>query len=135
DAMLPPFADGSFDHILICHTITVVSDPACLMRWAARLLKPGGTIVLLNHFQSTNPVVAWFERVLNPVFVKIGWRSGVAPEDVLRSTTLQVEYRFKMRMLDLWQIVVLTPPQAGSSAGGQAAADHDHPSRALPVIQ
>ena len=124
--MLPPFADQSFDQVLICHTISVVNDPACLLRWASRLLKPGGRIVLLNHFQSTQPVVAWFEKVFNPLFVKIGWRSDLSLEEVLRSTTLQVEYRYKVRMLDMWQIVVLAPPQQGSPGGAPAAcADAD----------
>ena len=107
DAMLPPFADHSFDHIMISHTISVVSDPAKLMAWATRLLKPGGRIVLLNHFQSTWPVAAWVERVLNPMFVKIGWRSDLALEDVLRGADLDVEYCFKMRLIDVWRIVVL----------------------------
>lgn len=122
DAMLPPFEPQSFDHILICHTITVVSDPAKLIGWAHTLLKPGGRIVLLNHFQSTNPIVGWFERVLNPIFVKIGWKSDLALEEVLGQTKLHVAYRFKMRLLDLWQIVVLTDPKPGQSQGPAAGA-------------
>jgi hypothetical protein len=74
-------------------------------------VKPGGQIVVLNHFQSTQPVVAWFERVLNPVFVKVGWRSDLSLEEVLRNSELQVEYRFKMHLMDLWQIVVLRDPR------------------------
>ena len=116
DAMLPPFADASFDHVVITHTISVVSEPGRLIQWAARLLKPGGRIIMLNHFQSSHPVVAWFERVLNPIFVKIGWRSDLSLEDVLRNVDLHVAYRFKMRLFDLWQIVVLTHPNAPSSA-------------------
>jgi phosphatidylethanolamine/phosphatidyl-N-methylethanolamine N-methyltransferase len=115
DAMMPPFAEQSFDHVMISHTISVVSDPGKLIRWAEKLVKPTGRIVLLNHFQSTNPVVAWFERVLNPVFVKIGWRSDLALEEVLRNVDLAVEYRFKMRLIDLWQIVVLMHPRPGST--------------------
>lgn len=131
DAMLPPFEPASFDHILICHTITVVSDPAKLIGWAHTLLKPGGRIVLLNHFQSTNPVVGWFERIFNPIFVKIGWRSDLALEEVLGNTRLQVAYRFKMRLLDLWQIVVLTDNRHGADgdlpATSQAPATRNAP--------
>lgn len=123
DAMLPPFAPGSFDHVVITHTISVVSQPDVLFRWAAKLLKPRGRMILLNHFQSTHPIVGWLERVLNPMFVKIGWRSDLALEDLLRLVDmhvvdLEMEYRFKMGWWDLWQIVVLTrlrgtPPAAG----------------------
>jgi phosphatidylethanolamine/phosphatidyl-N-methylethanolamine N-methyltransferase len=115
DAMLPPFAERSFDHIMISHTISVVSDPNKLICWAEKLVKPNGRIVLLNHFQSTHPFFAWFERVFNPMFVKIGWRSDLALEEVLHGNDLHVEYRFKMRLVDLWQIVVLTHPGVGTA--------------------
>lgn len=108
DAMRLPFAPESFDQIVLTHTISVVSDPIKLIRNVPPLLKPGGRIILLNHFQSTRSVVAWFERVLNPIFVKIGWRSDVALEEVLRGLNVNLEYRFKTRLVDLWQIVVLT---------------------------
>lgn len=127
DAMLPPFADHSFDHVLITHTISVVSDPAKLVAWASRLVKPGGQVIILNHFQSTKPVIAWFERVLNPVFVKIGWRSDIALEEVLRGGTLHVDYQFKTGLIDLWQIVVLTPHKPRRQAA-PAAANQEVPS-------
>ena len=112
DAMLPPFAPASFDHIMITHTITVVSDPQELVRWAGTLLKPGGQIIILNHFQSCWRVLAWFEHVLNPIFVKIGWRSDLALEDVLAGSDLEVEYCFQLRVVDLWKIVVLSHRRA-----------------------
>lgn len=111
DAMTLPFAAESFDHIVITHTISVVSDPARLIEGATRLLKPRGRIILLNHFRSTSSVIAWFEKLLNPIFVVIGWRSDVALEDVLKLSELNVDYRFKTRLIDLWQIVVLTRSQ------------------------
>jgi len=108
DAMAPPFEEQSFDHVIISHTISVVSDPARLLKLAGRLVKPGGRIVVLNHFLSTQPVIAWLEKVLNPLFVKLGWRSDLSLESILPGTELHVEYRFKLRLLDVWQIIVLT---------------------------
>lgn len=110
DAMHPPFEDHSFDHVMITHVVSVVSDPQKLMQWAQRMVKPGGRIVVLNHFLSPNPFLAWWEKILNPMFVKIGWRSDLALEDCLRTTDLSVQYNFKMTRLDLWQIVVLGGP-------------------------
>ena len=65
DGMYPPFAENSFDHIIMCHTVTVVSDPARLLNWAAKIVKPGGRIVLANHFRSTNPIMGFFEKFTN----------------------------------------------------------------------
>lgn len=117
DAMLPPFAPQSFDHILITHVISVVSDPQKLMAWAARLVKPTGRIVLLNHFQSANAFVAKTEAVTNPLFVKIGWRSDLSLDECLpvnaeSEVPLYVHERFKLAVADFWQIVVLSPEPA-----------------------
>jgi len=109
DAMLPPLAEHSFDHILICHAISVVSDPAKLLQWAKKLVKPGGRIVVLNHFLSHMPMIAWLEKRLNPLCVKIGWRSDLSLEECLWQTDLRVLYQFKMNMIDLWEIVILSP--------------------------
>ncbi|MCC6680245.1 MAG: methyltransferase domain-containing protein [Phycisphaeraceae bacterium] len=114
DAMRPPFADHSFDHVMITHVISVVSDPRKLMYWAQRLVKPGGRIVVLNHFLAGNPLVAMIERALNPLFVHIGWRSDLSMDECLRGQdlNLHVQYRFKLAAIDLWQIVVLSDQPA-----------------------
>lgn len=135
DAMMPPLAEAAFDHILITHVITVVSDPQRLMRWAARLLKPGGRIVVLNHFRSQNRVIAWFERVLNPLFVFIGWRSDLALDDALRGVDLRIDRVFSLRRIDLWKIVVLSHADAPPTrpADPTRAAAHAAPPRSAPL--
>ncbi|MEM6259697.1 MAG: methyltransferase domain-containing protein [Planctomycetota bacterium] len=129
NAMFPPLAEQAFDHIMIAHTISVVHEPNKLLLWAQRLVKPGGTIVLLNHFHAHNRVVAFFETLLNPVFMKIGWKSDLSLEDCLAGTGLKVHYLFKTSWLDLWQIAVLSPEPAGqggvpSKAGTEQPALH-----------
>ena len=109
DAMYPPFAPKSFDHIIITHTISVVSEPAKLLRWAETLIKPTGRIVILNHFMSANSFIAWWEHVLNPFFLKIGWRSDLPLEECMEDSQLHTLYHFRMAMFDFWQIVVLSP--------------------------
>lgn len=114
DAMHPPFAPHSFDHVLVTHVISVVSDPARLLRVARTMVKPGGRVVILNHFASTHPVVRFFERLLNPIFLRIGWKSDLDLAEVLRACPMGLEHRFKLARLDLWQIVVLSDsPTAG----------------------
>jgi len=109
DAMFPPFSEHSFDHVIIAHTISVVSEPNKLLLWAKRMVKAEGTIILLNHFHASNPVIAFFESLLNPMFIKIGWKSDLALEDCLKGTDLHVRYHFKTSAVDIWQIVVLSP--------------------------
>ncbi len=113
DAMHTPFADHSFDHIMVSHVISVVSDPNRLLEECKRIVKPGGKIVVLNHFQSPSPVVGFCERVLNPVFIKIGWRSDLTLQECVNGLGLHVLYHFKLSAVDFWQIVVLSPTPRG----------------------
>jgi len=123
DGMAPPFADHSFDHIMVTHTVSVVSEPTRLMEWCRRLVKPGGKIIVLNHFRSDNPVIGTFEKVANPLCVKIGWRSDLSLEDCLEGVDLAVRYQFQLRKVDLWRIVVLTDHEPGvTREAGDAAA-------------
>lgn len=113
DAMAPPFAEGSFDHIVVTHTVSVVSDPPRLLEWCRRLLKPGGRIIVLNHFRSDNRLLGALEKLANPLCVHIGWRSDLSLEDCLAGVDLTVQYQFKLRRLDLWRIVVLAEHEPG----------------------
>ena len=123
NALQPPFPDHSFDHLVITHVITVVSDPADLLRWACRLVRPGGRVVILNHFMSDVALFRWFERVLNPLCVKIGWKSDLDLGELLSGCPLRLEYQHKLGVYDLWQIVVLRASAAGGRDELSADAD------------
>jgi phosphatidylethanolamine/phosphatidyl-N-methylethanolamine N-methyltransferase len=107
DALALPFADNTFDRIFISHVISVVSDPARLVREAQRVAKPGARIVMLNHFQSANRMIAKVEKWLCPLCTKLGWRSDLALYDLVRQTGMHIDYRFKLENIDLWETVVI----------------------------
>ena len=102
-----PFADDSFDHVFISHVISVVSDPFLLIREAQRVAKRDARIIIVNHFQSTNPVIAKVEQWLCPLCTKLGWRSDLALSDLITRTGMQIDYRYKLESLDLWETVVV----------------------------
>lgn len=112
DALLPPFADQSFDHVLISHVVSVVSDPRKLMAWVGRVVKPAGRVVIVNHFRSTHRLLGWLETKLSPMFMRLGWRTDLSLHDLVGNGPLRLEYQFKIAPVDLWQIVVMSPPQA-----------------------
>lgn len=82
DSMALPFADHYFDHVVL-HLITaVVPEPQHCLSEAARTLKPGGTIILLDKFlrpQQSAPL----RRLLTPLLSRIATRMDVVFEDVL----------------------------------------------------
>jgi phosphatidylethanolamine/phosphatidyl-N-methylethanolamine N-methyltransferase len=108
DALHLPFGDNTFDHVFISHVISVVSDPCRLVQEAQRVAKPGARIVIVNHFQSTNRFIALFEKWLCPLCTRLGWRSDLPLQDLVTRTGVQVDYRFKLESIDLWETVVIT---------------------------
>jgi phosphatidylethanolamine/phosphatidyl-N-methylethanolamine N-methyltransferase len=108
NALQLPFGDDTFDHVFISHVITVVSDPYVLIREAQRVCKPGARIVIVNHFQSTNRFIGMVEKWLCPLCTKLGWRSDLALQDLIRRTGVEIDYRYKLESIDLWETVVIT---------------------------
>jgi phosphatidylethanolamine/phosphatidyl-N-methylethanolamine N-methyltransferase len=103
-----PFADNSFDHIFISHVISVVSDPYRLIREAQRVAKPDSRIFIVNHFQSTNRFIAMVEQFLCPLCTMLGWRSDLPLQDLIRRTGVEVDFRYKLESIDLWETVVIS---------------------------
>ncbi|CAN1722458.1 Phosphatidylethanolamine N-methyltransferase [Hyphomicrobium sp. 1Nfss2.1] len=75
DASDLKFADGSFDIVVAMFVMTVVPDPEKVMRELSRVVKPGGEVMLVNHFSQREGVRGWVERRMAPFADKIGWRS------------------------------------------------------------
>ena len=108
NALELPFGDDTFDHVFISHVISVVSDPYRLVQEAQRVAKPNARIVIVNHFQSTNRFIALLEKWACPLCTKLGWRSDLALQDLIHRTGVEIDYRFKLESIDLWETVVMT---------------------------
>ncbi len=57
DALDLKFPDNSFDYVMAFHVVTVVPDPLRMIAEANRVTKPGGRIVIVNHFTTDVPVL------------------------------------------------------------------------------
>src|SRR5438874_10041116 len=54
DAQNLKFADDAFDIVYAPYVISVVPDPVAVAAEMRRVCRPGGRIVILNHFRSKN---------------------------------------------------------------------------------
>jgi len=88
DARKLDFADESFDHVAAMHVISVVPEPEKVMSEIARVLRPGGSVVIVNHFARKAGALALAERVAAPVADLLGWHSDFDRARVLGEASL-----------------------------------------------
>lgn len=85
DSMALPFINAHFDHVVL-HLITaVVPEPQRCLSEAARVLKPGGTIILFDKFLRPGQT-APLRRLLTPLSRHIATRMDVIFEEVLQAS-------------------------------------------------
>jgi phosphatidylethanolamine/phosphatidyl-N-methylethanolamine N-methyltransferase len=68
------FADASFDVVVAQFVITTVPDPERTLDEFARVVRPGGEIVLVNHFATEAEPLRTLERGFAPLARRLGWR-------------------------------------------------------------
>lgn len=92
DAGRLAFADDSFDVVVAMYVMTVVPDPQGTMAELERVCKPGGDIVIVNHFAAPRPGIRRaVEGWLAPLSKKLGWRPDFTMESLMHGSRLAVE--------------------------------------------
>ena len=62
-----PFEDDSFDTAVFTLVLCTVPDPGAALAEAARVLKPGGKLLFVEHVRSEDPGLArWQDRFERP---------------------------------------------------------------------
>lgn len=74
DAHALEFPDAHFDCVVGQFVITLVEDPERVLSECARVVKPGGQIVLVNHLYSERGLAAAVERLLAQQARAVGLR-------------------------------------------------------------
>jgi phosphatidylethanolamine/phosphatidyl-N-methylethanolamine N-methyltransferase len=105
DAADLKFADGTFDIVYAPYLISVVPDPVAVAREMHRVCRPGGRIIFLNHFRSANPILAFFERLISPLTVHIGFKSDLDLTAFLTQTDLKPVSLEKVNVPKIWSLI------------------------------
>jgi len=74
DAEKLGFADATFDVVVAQYVITAVPHPEATLDEFARVLKPGGEIILVNHIGAETGPRRLFEQAFAPLARRLGWR-------------------------------------------------------------
>jgi phosphatidylethanolamine/phosphatidyl-N-methylethanolamine N-methyltransferase len=105
DAGALTFADDSFDIVYAPYLVSVVPDPVKVVREMRRVCKPGGKIIVLNHFRSANPILSRVERAISPFTVHIGFKSDLDLPGFLAQAELKPISIEKVNVPKIWSLV------------------------------
>lgn len=67
-----PFADASFDTVLVTFTLCSVDEQAQVLKEMRRVLRPGGKALFLEHGRAPDASVQKWQRRIEPVWKRIG---------------------------------------------------------------
>jgi len=105
DAEAMSFEDDAFDAVLALYVASVVPNPARFVAEMRRVCKPGGAVVIVNHFTSANPAMRWLEKRLAPLAGKIGFHADFPLDTFLAAGRLRVRETRPSNMFGYWKLL------------------------------
>lgn len=110
DAERLAFPEASFDTVAISMALCTVPDPAAALRELARVCRPEGRIVLLEHVLSPIRPIAFLQRRFSPLQERaLGCHLDRRTVDTLRRLGFAVESE-RRRLFGIFRLVVARPP-------------------------
>lgn len=112
-----PFADASFDVVVATLVLCSVEDPALALAETRRVLRPGGSVLFLEHVAAGGKAGAWQRRV-QPVYGPLagGCRLDRRTEQSLREAGFAVDVL--ERFLPPGPVGAIAPHVLGVAARG-----------------
>jgi phosphatidylethanolamine/phosphatidyl-N-methylethanolamine N-methyltransferase len=106
DAAHLTFADNSFDRVYAPYMISVVPDPVQVALEMKRVCRPGGRVIILNHFRSENPFLSRIERAISPLTIHVGFKADLDLWAFLSQADLRPISVEKVNIPRIWSLVV-----------------------------
>jgi phosphatidylethanolamine/phosphatidyl-N-methylethanolamine N-methyltransferase len=75
DAEHLSFADDSFDVVIALYVVSTVPNPEAALDEFARVVRPGGEIILANRVGAEAGLRRATEEMLQPLVCRLGWRA------------------------------------------------------------
>lgn len=106
DAEDMSFPDNSFDCVTVPYVLSVTPNPARLVSELRRVCKPGGAIMILNHFSGSR---AWWllEQAVKPIADKVGFRSDFHLSEHVMAYEWEVKTVQSVNLLGLSKLVTI----------------------------
>jgi phosphatidylethanolamine/phosphatidyl-N-methylethanolamine N-methyltransferase len=99
------FPDASFDKVSALYVASVVPDPAGMMQELERVCRPGGEVVVVNHFTRDTGVAAGIERALAPLARPLGFRPLFPLDAFIGLTRLELAEAMPVNAFGYWTLL------------------------------
>ncbi len=108
DATKLTFPGATFDVVVALYVMTVVPDPTKVMHEIARVTKPGGTVLICNHFSVEKGLRSLVEKRLAKFADVLGFRSEFPLETLMVSEKLQLKAKTPVNPLGFFTLLEFT---------------------------
>jgi phosphatidylethanolamine/phosphatidyl-N-methylethanolamine N-methyltransferase len=105
DAERMDFPDASFEKVVAMYVVSVVQEPAKLLKELHRVCKPDGEIFIVNHVRSSNPVVGTVEKSL----ARFSNQLGFHPDFELRNLVNGYALEHVANVAFFWKVLRMRP--------------------------
>ena len=107
DATKMTFAHNSYDVVYAPYVISVVPDPVAVAKEMYRVCRPGGRVVILNHFKSANALMGRIETAISPMTVHIGFTADLDLPEFLKQADLTPVSIEKVNVPKIWTLITV----------------------------
>lgn len=107
DVQALDFPDASFDIAVATFVFCSVPDPMLGLWELARVVRPGGQVLLLEHMRSANPILGALMDFVNPLVVRLmGANINRRTVENVRAAGLQIESVEDLGMGGIFKLIV-----------------------------
>ena len=138
DASVMDFSDDRFDTVAAMYVMTVVPDPVKVMSELERVCKPGGEVIIVNHFAQDHGIRGRVERWMAPASRALGWHPDFRIETITDITDLKLIESKPLWPLGLFTMLRFKKPASVSNLrsafeAGEEVARASGPTQAEPM--
>jgi phosphatidylethanolamine/phosphatidyl-N-methylethanolamine N-methyltransferase len=103
------FPDASFNYIVLSHVLAVAGDPEKLLTEIHRVLIPGGTLFILNHF-TPETWLSRLDKAFHPFSRLLHFRSYFKAEKIIGLQSFTLEKKEGFGIHDYFQLLIYSKP-------------------------
>lgn len=103
------FEPASFDYVVLSHVIAVAHDPEKLFQQCYKVLKPGGKLLILNHFTPNN-WLKYLDKTFNLCARLFQLKSLFYITDIRSVELYEAEKEIALKPLSYFKILIFAKP-------------------------